>query len=253
MSRRAAAGLVAFGVLAYGLALVATVPAARALAWIDPPGITLHGVSGRAWAGAADRLALDAGSGLPPITAVTWDIVAWRLLTGQLHADFEARSAGLEARGRIGVTPARTLIVSGTTLRGPVAGLARQAPFPVAASGQLLARVERARIEAGTPRAVRARAVWSDANLQAPLAVALGDVVVEVEPESDGQRAVIEASGGDLAIDGTASLDADGGYRLEVTLTPGSGASERLREMLLLVAREDGDGNYVIRQSGRLQ
>ncbi len=253
MSRRAIAGLVTLGVLVYVLALVATVPAARALAWVNPPAVTLHGVGGRAWAGTADRVELDAAPQLPALTGVAWDLVAWRLLTGQLHADLEARAAGLEARGRVGVTPGRALVLRGLTLRGPVTGLARQAPFELAASGRLLARVEQARIEAGIPRAVRARAVWSDARLGSPLALALGDVIVEVEPKAGGQRARIEASGGDLAIDGTASLDADGGYRLDVTLTPAEGAGERLREMLLLVARENGDGGYVIRRSGRLR
>jgi len=125
--------------------------------------------------------------------------------------------------------------------------------LPVAAGGQLLARIEQARIEAGVPRAVRARAVWSDARLDAPLEVALGNVVVEVEPVEAGQQATVEARGGELIIDGGASIGADGSYQLELALTPTDGASQQLREMLLLVAREDGQGGYVIRQRGRLQ
>ena len=99
---------------------------------------------------------------------------------------------------------------------------------------------------------MRARAVWSDAQLEAPLEVALGNVVVEVEPLDGGQQATVEASGGDLAIDGGASIGDDGSYQLELTLKPTDGAGQQLREMLLLVAREDGQGGYVIRQRGRL-
>lgn len=253
MSRRAIAGLVALGLFVYLFALIVNVPAARVLAWVDPPGVSVHDANGRIWAGRAGRVELAQPTAIPPLSAVTWDVIAWRLLTGALHVDVQARAATLEAEGRVGVTAGGTVVVEGLTLRGPVDGLTRQAAVPVVAGGNLLARIEHARIESGQPRAVRGRAVWSDARLEAPLQLALGDVVVEIEPVEGGQRATIEAAGGELEIAGDARLEADGRYRLDLTLTPTDELPQEVRDMLTLVARQDAAGDYVIRQEGRLR
>lgn len=253
MSRRAALALVLLGVAVYTLALVATVPAARALAWIDPPGVEVQGAAGSVWDGTAERVVLQRQPDLPALTGIGWDVAAWRLLTGRLQAEVRAGVAGLEADGRVVAGPGGELRLAGFTLRGPVGPLLEQAPLPVAASGTLLARIERARWVAGQPRDVRGRAVWSGARLQAPLALSLGNVLLEVEPDEGGQRARIGAEGGELAIDGNARLQADGRWQLDLKLVPSAEAGERLPELLTLMgAREDGQGNYRLRRSGSL-
>lgn len=253
MSRRAGLGLALLGAAVYTLALVATLPAAHALAWADPAGIEVDGAAGSIWAGTAERVVWRREPGLPVLTEVGWDLAAWRLLTGRLQADVRANAAGLEIDGRVGTGRDGELRLSGLALRGPVGPLLEQAPLPVAASGTLLARIERARLVAGQPRDVRGRAVWSGARLQAPLALSLGDVLLEVEPADGSQRARISAQGGELAINGNARLQADGRWQLDLNLVPSAQAGERLHKLLTLMgAREDGQGNYRLRRSGSL-
>lgn len=253
MSRRALAALLAVGLLVGLPVLVVNLPAARVLAWVDPAAISVHGASGPVRAGRAERVVLPDSPALSPLTAVSWDLALWRLLTGALHADVRARLAGLEADGRVAVTPGRTLLVNEMNLRGPVAGLARQAAWPVAAGGSLEAHVAHARFEPGQPaRDVRARAVWHDARLLMPLRFTLGEVVIEVEPVTGGQRATIDAEGGQLAMAGSWEHQVGGRYRLDLRLELSRDAPRELRDLLILLgAREEGEGRYRLHMAGR--
>jgi len=251
MNVRRIAGLVAVGLAVYLLTLVLAAPAARVIEWVEPEGATIEGASGRIWAGHAQRVRID-GMELP-LTDVSWDVQAWRLVTGEFGSVIEAGAAELEGRGYVGVDGGGTIRVADLTVRGPVAGLLEQLPYPVAASGSLLARVESGSVAAGVPRGLRGRAVWSDARLQAPLAIGLGEVVAEFEPDGAGQIIDLRAKGGEIAVDGRIILQADGRYDIEMALTPSESAGSRVRDTLTLVARPDEQGRYVVRQSGRLR
>lgn len=255
MNRRALAILLLAGLLVGLPALVLNLPAGRVLAWVDPAAMAVHGASGPVRAGRAERVELPDSPALSPLTAVTWDLALWRLLTGVLHADVTARLADLEAEGRIAVTPTRTLLVDDLDLHGPVAGYARQAGWPISIDGDLRARVDHARFEAGQPaRAVRARVVWSDARVLLPLRFSLGEVVLAIEPVADGQRATIDAEGGQLAMAGSWEHDADGHYRLDVRVRLASDAPRELHDLMaLLGAQREGEGRYRIRMEGRAQ
>lgn len=233
-------------------ALVVNLPAARVLAWTDPAAIVVHDARGPVRAGRAERVELPDSPALSPLTAVTWDLALWRLLTGVLQADVQGRLADIEGDGKLAVTPARTLLIDDLTLRGPVAGLAQQAGWPVLLGGDLRAHIVHARLERGRPpRAVQGRAVWSDARLRAPLRLSLGEVVLEVGPTESGQRATLDAEGGELAVDGEWELDTDGRYRVDFVFTPAEDAPKELHELLALIgAREEG-GRYRIRMDGR--
>jgi len=245
------AGLVTLGLVVYLLTLVLAAPAARVIEWVEPGGATIEGASGRIWAGHAQRVRID-GMGLP-LTDVRWDVQAWRLVTGELGSVIEAEAVGLDGRGYVGLGAGGTIRVADLTVRGPVAGLLEKLPYPVAASGSLLARLESGSVVAGVPRGLRGRAVWSEARVQAPLAIRLGEVVADIEPEGEGQVIDVRARGGEVTVDGRISLEADGRYQIEMALTPTESAGGRVRDTLTLVARPDEQGRYVVRQSGRLR
>lgn len=253
MPGRARVALLAVGLLVGLPALVVNLPAARVLAWLDPGAIVVHEASGPLRAGRAERVELPDSPALSPLTAVHWDLVLWRLATGVLQADVTGRLADIEAAGRVAVTPARALLVNDLNLHGPVAGYARQAAWPVVLAGDLRAHVDHARFEPGQPaREVRARAVWSDARVLVPLRFTLGEVVLVVEPVAGGQRATLDAEGGQLAMTGTWQHDADGRYRLDARVTLEPDAPRELHDLLVLLgAREEGEGRYRLRMEGR--
>lgn len=251
MNRRRVIGLALFGVAIYVVTLVLTLPANRVLAWVEPEGVHVRGAAGRIWAGSAEHVRLDT---VPLALAdFSWDVTAWRLLTGELGADVTATVAGIEGQGYVGATVGRNFRIADAILRGPVSELVAQSPYPLAASGSLLARIEEGAVVDSVPRGVRGRAVWSDARLQAPMALDLGEVIVDIEPDQEGQRLDIEASGGEVDMAGELVLHADGKYDLQLALTPTEQAASHVRDTLTLVARPDQEGRYLIRRTGQLR
>lgn len=251
MTTRRVVILVLLGVVVYLATLLLAAPAARVIGWIDPESVTVHGADGPIWSGHATRVEID---GAPvALDNVAWDVSGWRLLTGELGSRIEADIAGLDTRGYIAARGENHLRFADLTVRGPVSGLLQTLPFPVAAAGSLLAHVESGAVVDGVPRAVIGRAVWSDARLQAPVAVGLGEIVATFEPDGDDQGVDVRARGGDVQIDGRITVQPDGQYDIEMALTPTARAGKQIRDTLTLLARPDEEGRYVIRQRGRLR
>jgi len=251
MTRRGWIGLGAFGVLVYLVALVATFPAARALALGDPPQIRADGVSGSVWAGSAQRVAF---GGPVPLDDLTWDLAAWRLLTGRIGGDADFHVAGAHVTGTFVASPGGHLAASGVTLKGPMASLVELAPVPIlAAEGEMLAHVDEAIFDGRRPRRLQGQFQWENAALVAPVQVALGTVRGQVTPVDDGAHSFeIESSGGQVVIEGGIRLLADGRYRVDLRLTPARDAPPRIADTLGMVAQRAGNGAFVIRRSGQL-
>lgn len=249
-SRVALLGGVALLAWLWGLA--AQLPAAHALAWFAPEGVTAAGVSGTLWQGRAARI--DTG-GPAPVTGAQWELSGWQLLRGRLAADTRFRVAGLEGNGFLASGPGERVDVDGLTLRGPAAGArALLAGLGVEPAGQLLVRVEAATLAGGRIERLAGRMQWSEASLSAPFALELGMVRASVEPAGDDGGYAIELTGegGALDLAGEVDLQPDGRYRADLRLTPTASAPEGLRETLGLAAQSEGDG-FRVRRSGRLR
>lgn len=231
--------------------LAAQLPAAWALAWFAPDGVTAAGVSGTLWQGRAARIETDAPVA---ITGAEWDLSGWQLLRGRVAADTRFRVAGLEGNGYLASGPGDRIDVDDLSLRGSVAGA--RALFSgqgVEPAGQLLLRVEAATLAAGRIERLTGRMQWSEAMLTAPFELELGAVRASVEPagNGDGYALVLTGEGGALDIAGEVDLQPDGQYRADLRLTPTASAPGGLRETLDLAAQRDGDG-FRVRRGGRL-
>ncbi|WP_070988328.1 type II secretion system protein N [Halofilum ochraceum] len=241
---------VGVALLAWLSGLAAGLPAARAIDWFAPEGVTAAGVSGTLWQGRAARI--DTG-GPAPVTGAVWDLSGWQLLRGRLAADTRFRFAGLEGSGYLASGGGR-IDADGLTLRGPAAGLGDLLPrLPVEPAGQLLVRVEAATLADGRIERLEGRMQWSEAALSAPFDLDLGMVRASIEPAGNGDGYAIEldSEGGALDIGGVANLQPDGEYRLDLRLTPTASAPDGLRETLGLAAQREGDG-FRVRRTGRL-
>ena len=250
MSRRFAVLLVLLIMLGALAGLLATLPAARALAWAAPARIEAAGVTGSVWSGAAQRVAF---GGPAPVENLRWDLAAWRLLTGRLAGQADFRLAGADIDGRFSARTGGRVAVRDATIKGAAGPLAQLAPVPVlAVDGSIFGRVDEAVLEQGRARTLRGRFQWQEARLIAPVQIDLGTVRGQVEPDDEGgHTATLQASGGEVLVDGGARLEADGRYRLDLTLRPAADAPARITDTLGMLARREGE-HYVIRRSGRL-
>lgn len=250
MKRRIAL-LVVVGLFAWLAALVATFPAAHAVAWFAPAGVDAAGVSGTVWRGRAARI--DPG-GPAALTAVEWDVAVLQLFTGHVAADTRFQVAGLEGNGRFARGFTGALEADAVTLRGPAAragGLLRGVPLEL--RGQLLLRLEDATLADGRIERLRGRFQWSEAAVAAPVELGLGllRAGIEPSPERPGYGIEIQGGGGALDVEGGVELRPDGRYSADLYLEPTDDAPDGLRETLGMAAQRDGDG-FRIRRSGVL-
>ena len=250
MTRRGVVSLIGLGLLMYLVALLATLPAARALALADAPW-EAAGVQGTIWSGSAQQ----ADVGAPrPLTDLRWDTVAWRLLTGRLVADASFRIAGAEVDGRFSRNADGSLTAQNAVLRGPARSLMQLARAgALAVEGDILARIPEATIEQGIARTLRGRFQWRQAALVQPVRIGLGTVNGRIQPTGENVHELeLEASGGDVEGDGVIRLFANGRYEIDLALKPTRDAPRHVPDTLSLLAHRNNDGEFVIRQSGQL-
>jgi hypothetical protein len=93
--------------------------------------------------------------------------------------------------------------------------------------------------------------VWKDAGL-ADEDINLGDYEVSVGKAEGRYDLVIEDKDAVLDITGKASLQADGKYTLDITIRTKPGLEPRVKNVLELVARNQGINQYVVRRAGSL-
>lgn len=250
MTRRAVLALVGVALVAYGVALVASMPAARALAFADTE-VAAAGVEGTVWSGAAARA--DFG-GPRPLTDLQWETRLWPLLTGEIAADAQFTVAGARVDGRFARQADGALIAQGATLRGPAGALLKLARAQaLAVEGDVQGHIERAVVREGRVRRLSGRFQWNGANLVEPLRIALGTVQGRIRPVDDNVHEIdLESSGGDVATEGVVRLFADGRYEIELTLNPTRDAPRHVADALSMFARRNDNGGFVLRQSGRL-
>ena len=89
------------GIAAYGLFLLATMPASVALARVAlPPGVHVDRVTGSVWHGSL-RAVLDAPAGALTLDGIQWRLAPGALLTGRIACDVTAASPLLTGRMRV--------------------------------------------------------------------------------------------------------------------------------------------------------
>ncbi|MEX2577092.1 MAG: type II secretion system protein N, partial [Halofilum sp. (in: g-proteobacteria)] len=238
------------GLLAYLMALVATVPAARALAYADTD-VAASGVQGTVWSGAAQRA--DFGGPLP-VSELHWDTRLWPLFTGELAADAQFTVAGARVDGRFARQADGALVARDANIRGPANALLQLVQAPaLSVEGEVLGRIQQATVRAGQVRMLTGRFQWDGATLVDPLRIALGTVRGRIRPVEDNMHEIeLESSGGDVASEGVVRLFANGRYEIELTMNPTRDAPDHVADTLSMLARRNDNGDFVLRQSGQL-
>lgn len=250
MTRRGVLALVGLGLAVYLVALAATVPAARALAFTEGD-VAATGVEGTVWSGAAQRA--DFG-GPQPLQDLQWDARLWPLLKGELAVDAQFDVAGARVDGHFGRQANGDLVAREATLRGPAGALLQLARAPaLTVEGDVLGQIQRATVQDGKVRRMSGRFQWEGASLVEPLRIALGTVRGRIQPVDDNVHEIeLESSGGDVVSEGLVRLFADGRYELELTMNPTRDAPDHVADTLSMLARRNDNGDFILRQSGRL-
>lgn len=248
MSRRAS--LVAAGIAAFAVFLVATIPAAQ-LSKRLPAGFAMSGVEGTIWSGRASVFRIDGQA----VGAIDWFCRPWHLVMlrwscratlqppgGQFTADL---SGGFGGDG-----------LEATNIRGrsPIAAFEGIAT-PAGWTGRLELAIERIRIV--ERRAGEAAGRLFVRELRAPGAggAELGDfelVIGEGAVGTDRLTGRLSDLGGPLRVRGAIELLSDGRYFMSGEVAPGPGAGPAIFDTLAFLGPADASGRRPFSIEGTL-
>lgn len=237
----------------YLLTLIATFPAALAYRIAGPrlmPSSPLHlyDISGSIWSGRIGTVVYDDHA----LGSLSWHLKPLPLLLGHLALSYELDAsdgtiAGAAVISRSGVE------VRNLSGRLPVANLmAFNTALPFGAGGAVAFNIAQARLPARGAPSATGTLVWNRATLLANQPIPLGDLKLALRPQPKGGiDGTVSDAGGPLQINGTATLDANRSYHLDLQLRARPGAGPPLSNALSMLGRPDPRGTYTLRYNGR--
>lgn len=243
-------------VVAYGMTLIATMPATLVLHWAEPAlarlpqKLLLQGVDGTLWSGRAVQASL---RGIP-LGALQWDISPWSLFIGRFTVELKLNNADDYLDGELSSSfdGGRVQL---REVKGQLPALLMKSfvpSLPIVPSGSLAVNMDEAVLEAARLRSLTGRIVWNRGGVTAPLALEFGDLLAEFSSNENGISGSIKDSGGPLQLAAELKLGADGSYTLTGKSAARSGAAPALATSLSLLGQPDAQGMIPFRFNGHL-
>lgn len=249
---RRALPYVLFGLVAYGVFLVATVPASRVYALVHEHlgAIQPARLEGSAWSGRAAGLRV----GAAPLGDLSWSLSPLGLLTGRLGFDLALAGEGLQADGRLGVSwkglPRQVQDLKGRIAAEHLTRLAGMAGVEL--RGTVAFELDQLTLERGRVTGATGRLRWDGAALHRPLSAPLGTLEATLENRDGQVVAQVADQNGPVGVDGTLVLGPDGRYQFRAALTPTERADPQLAQALAMLGRKDAQGTIQVAYSGVL-
>jgi general secretion pathway protein N len=244
--------LALLGLMAYLLFLLASLPAAHAWSLVEGKlPAQAFGLSGTIWDGRAAAIQ----QGARRLDDVHWDLAPWRLLTGQLEADVQARLPGGRLRSEIALSP-NAVTARQLRLEMPTPELVKWAGFkqlPVRPEGQLDALLRELSVEGQRVTHVDGLISWHNAIIRfgsAPLP--LGNLALRLQPAESGTNGVLTSEGGPIDIGGTLRLNPDGRFVMDLAVQATGQVEEDTRRAMVLLGIPTDGSQVKARLSGAL-
>jgi len=238
------------GAAAYLLILLITLPADRAVKWLEQNavGLEMQSVSGTVFSFKAGHVLIQ-GLAMGP---VTWSLRPFPLLLGRLEYRFDLKDPAFQGTGVVGAGLGGQIYLHNLQAELEPDPLVNHiSPLQVQTSGGVSLRIESMDIVDGFPRELTGHVDWSDARIIEPVSMSLGQV--EATLRSEGNTFLCRLSGsGETALSGDFSLTQEGDYRLNLLLTPGTEVSSDIVDGLKTFGQARPGGAYLITDSGRL-
>jgi general secretion pathway protein N len=242
--------LVALGVGAYLLVLVATFPAARVSRMLldQDADLSLNGVSGSVFSGKAAQLVYQ-GLDIGP---VHWQFRPFALLLGRVDYRIELTSPANHGHLIVGKTlTGRTNVHDIDMELLPDRLVNHYSPVTVDTSGTVHLVFETFNPGADYSGEVSGQLEWRDAAILEPMNLVLGQLALDAVTE-DGELVGRVTNGGELGASGELALSAAYVYRVKLLLHPGNDVSADTLDMFDLFAQRQPNGDYRIDMSGQL-
>jgi len=255
VSLRAGLGLALGTLLAYLVFLVASFPAAVAVArWVPPQlGIDPGSVQGTVWNGALASLAIG-GSRFGPIH---WSARPLRLFLGEAAYDLDVAGEGLKAVGQVRWSlTGGTLAVRDLGLRFP-AGLLHDlgvlaVGLEVGLEGTAEGHLGRVDWRPGELPLVQGELDWKGAAIDFPAHLDLGEVAVRAKADDDSCEISWDGRPGTVDVGGALTLSPPLDYQVRLRVRPVRKLDASARSLLEMLGRPGPDGAYKLSFAGRI-
>lgn len=251
--------LILLGLLAYVVSVLFLFPAAPLVERIKPDiqPVQLAGVDGKLYNGKVAKVTY-ADDLLPlEFQDVTWKLAPGALLKGGAGANVTFAGYGGGGDAQVRRQWNGDLNVSDANFDVESKELEVLLPAPITEfSGRITGHFEKIALANQLLETMVGQLRWNNAvivtRLYGPeLTANLGQFDVVIEPDADATHKVtLNSKGGDLDIDGSVVVSANGDYRTNMLLTPTANASQELQQVLQRLTRPDGGGRYRIQHNG---
>ena len=250
------AWLILLFVISYVIGVVVLFPAAPVVdkyrSQLGP--VALGNVSGKLYRGQIDTVR--STDDLLPLefTNVGWTLAPQTLMSGGAGASFRFEGYGGQGEGLAARQWNGDIRISNFELTALAKELEPLLPVPIAQfNGLLTGDISEITLADNLLQSFDGTLVWSDANLEFPVPTSLGDVRVEITPDGERSHTItLDASGGDVAMDGTVTITLAGDFNADVLFTPSPTADAAVLNGLRQMGRQDAEGRVRFVRQGNV-
>jgi len=248
--------LCVLGLASYLIAMVVLFPVAPVVDRIRPQlgPVALTGVHGKLYKGVIDEVR--STDDLLPLSFqnVGWVLAPKTLLRGAAGAQISFNGYGGSGKGLVARAWDGSIAVTDFDITAQAKELEPLLPVPIASfSGELVGDFDLISIVNNLLQSVDGTLTWSNAALQTPVPTALGEVVVVIESQEQQSHVVtLNATGGDITMDGSVTLTQSGDFAADVLFTPTPSASPDVLNGLRQMGRADEQGRVRFQRQGNV-
>lgn len=213
----------------------------------------VYGAQGTIWSGRASLVSLD---GINIVTP-SWSLNPLYLLIGRAKAHLTF--SYLEGRGftDVSVSLGQNVSLRGFEFTVPADQLTQHfASGFVGLEGDLNVQIDGLDYQIGEAfiKNTSGYVGWQKSGVAYPLSGGFGNISINLSQDKDSGvlQAEVSNQGGEVSVDGRASLDSSLAYSVDTVLKPNSSISEALSETLAAAIPKNADGTFQFKQNGKL-
>ncbi|ASJ76646.1 type II secretion system protein N [Granulosicoccus antarcticus] len=244
------------GLVAYLIAVVVLFPAAPVVNHFRPQlgPVALEGVKGKLYNGVIDRVR--STDDLLPLEFrnVGWVLSPKALLGGAAGAAI--RFDGYGGSGSVDVARSfnGNVTISDLDYTAQAKELEVLLPVPIASfTGELLVQIDKLVLVNDLLKSANGKLTWNNAALETPVQTSLGTVNVIIEPKDEKSHVInVSAVGGEVLMDGSATVSLNGDFATNILFTPSPDASSAVINGLRQMGRADAQGRVRLQRQGNV-
>ncbi len=213
-----------------------------------PGNISTAGISGTLWSGNAQTIIVDQVG----IQNTKWSANPLSLLTGKIQAVVSIDSPNLKGQFETSYSGS-AVHTRDLLLKGDLSLLAPYfEKYGLRINGKFDADFDNFEIENGVPRQASGTLQTYNTSILGLLPLNLGDITSVFDQQSQGMRIKLSNLNGDLDLIGVVTIDANGYYLVDLTLSRNDQTPEQVLQTVQLLGKKIGEDAVKLTRSGKL-